>query len=384
MADGLHVQAARSEVELERLRPLWAAVPWQREEAELDYLLARVRHRPDAVAPFGIVVTRAGEPVAGAAGRLESRRLATSIGYRTVYAPRLRILRIVDGGIVAGDAAGRAALVAALRAELASGRLDALALPALRLDSELYEALAQLGGPFERQRFVPAWPRRALVLPGSFEEFLAARSRKRRTRLRREAVKLEQALGDDLSLAILHGPEQLEQLVRDVDRLARSTYQRALGAGFADTREQRELAQIGLEHGWTRAYVLYRAEEPIAYWLCSTYRGTILVRTTGFDPAYADHQPGVYLLMRVIEDACADQSLELLDFGPGDAGYKRRYSSTSWEERNLVVFAPTLRGRRVNLTRSAILGVALLARRVLDATRLTERIRSRLRGRLRR
>jgi hypothetical protein len=384
MADGLHVQAAASAVALERLRPLWAAVPWQREEAELDYLLARVRHRAEAVAPFGIVLTRAGEPVAGAAGRLESRRLATSIGYRTVYAPRLRILRIVDGGLVAGDAASRAALVEALRAELASGRVDAVALPPLPVDSELSAALSGLGGPLERQWFVPAWPRRALVLPGSFAEFLAACSRKRRTRLRREAVKLEQAFGDELSVAILRGPEQLEQLAGDVDRLARATYQRALGAGFADTPEQRELARIGLEHGWTRAYVLYRAAEPIAYWLCSTYRGTILLRTTGFDPAYADHQPGVYLLMRVIEDACADPALELLDFGPGDADYKRRYSSTSRDERNLVVFAPTPRGRRVNLTRNAILGAALLARRALDATQLTGRVRSRLRRRPRR
>jgi len=50
--------------------------------------------------------------------------------------------------------------------------------------------------------------------------------------------------------------------------------------------------------------------------------------------------------MRVIEDACADPSLDVLDFGPGDAAYKRQFSSDSRVERNVVVFAPTFRGRR--------------------------------------
>jgi hypothetical protein len=52
-------------------------------------------------------------------------------------------------------------------------------------------------------------------------------------------------------------------------------------------------------------------------------------------------------------------------------------------ERNLVVFAPTFRARRINATRTAILGSARLVRRVVDATRLTARVRSRWKSRLR-
>ena len=48
--------------------------------------------------------------------------------------------------------------------------------------------------------------------------------------------------------------------------------------------------------------------------------------------------------MRVIEDACADPALDVLDFGPGDAAYKQQFSNESREERNVVVFAPTFRG----------------------------------------
>ena len=46
------------------------------------------------------------------------------------------------------------------------------------MDSQAYRAFAALGGPLERQRFVPVWERRLLDLPASFDEFLAGRSRK--------------------------------------------------------------------------------------------------------------------------------------------------------------------------------------------------------------
>ena len=86
--------------------------------------------------------------------------------------------------------------------------------------------------------------------------------------------------------------------------------------------------------------------------------------------------------MRVIEDACADPSLRTLDFGPGDAAYKQQFSNRSRRERNVVVFAPSLRGRQINATRTAILAPARLARATLDAASLTDRVRTGWRRRL--
>jgi CelD/BcsL family acetyltransferase involved in cellulose biosynthesis len=361
---------ARTAAELEALRPEWEAVAWGREEAELDYLLARVRLRPDAVAPFGLL-----DDGGGVAGRVEDRRFPARIGYRTVVAPRLRLLRVVDGGIVGAHA------VAALRPMLEE--VDAIVFPALAVGSDLERAARSLGGPFRRQPFARPVARRRLVLPPTFEEFVASRSANTRWRIRRDARRVPTALGE-LAVDVIREPAQLEQLFRDAERIAGSTYQRAVGAGFADTAEQRELARLALEHGWLRAYLLYRAGEPIAFWLCSTYRSTMLIRTTGFDAVYAAQRVGLYLLMRVIEDAIADPALSVLDFGPGDAAYKQQFSSESFSERELVVFAPTWHGLRANAVRAPVLGTARLARGVLDAAQLTDRVRSGWRGRLRR
>ena len=110
----------------------------------------------------------------------------------------------------------------------------------------------------------------------------------------------------------------------------------------------------------------------------------MLIRTTGFDDRFAGQRIGLYLLMRVIEDAIADPALEVVDFGPGDAAYKQQFSDESHLEREVVVFAPTWRGLRANAVRAPVLGAARLARRALDASRLTDRVRTGWRGRLRR
>jgi len=365
------VAIARSTDELERLRARWGRIPWEREEAELDYLLLRARTRPEVVAPFGLVVP--GDR--GAAGRIEEQRLPARFGYRTVVAPKVRVLRIVDGGLVGADA------LDALRPLLRE--VDAIAFPPLPVGSELAQAAHDLGGRLRRQPFAPVTERRRLALPESFDEFLASRTRKIRSGIRHDSARLEEAFGEAAHVKVLHRPGDADQLVRDLDHVASATYQRSLGAGFADTLEQRALVRLGLERGWTRAYVLYHGKEPVAYWHCSTYRATLHLLRTGFDPAYARHRPGVYLLMRVLEDAIGDPSLSVVDFGPGEATYKRHFSSESSLERQETVFAPTWRGLRTNALRAPVLGAAQLARRTLDVSELTDQVRTRRRARLR-
>jgi CelD/BcsL family acetyltransferase involved in cellulose biosynthesis len=327
------------------------------------------------IGPFAAVAFDGDAPVAGLAARLELRRLEAAVGYRVLYAPDVRALQVVDGGL-AGDAAP---LAGALGRALEHGEADVVLLPPLERGSGLEAAFASLGGRFDRQPLIAPWTRRLLRLPGSFEEYLASRSHRTRKGIRQEERKLAAAFGDRLSIERLDQPADLERLVAAADRVAGAAYQRGLGGGFADTPEQRELTRVGLEHGWLAGYLLFLDDRPIAYWLCSAYNSTILLRTGGYDPAYAEHRPGIHLLMRAIADACDDPALETFDFGPGDAAYKQQFSNASRVERNAVIFAPSFRARRINAARTAILVPTRAARVALDTANLTSRVRSRLR-----
>jgi hypothetical protein len=245
--------------------------------------------------------------------------------------------------------------------------------PALPVESREYQSLAPLDGePFTR-----AWERRLLVLPESFDAFLASRTRKIRSGVRYDAKRLEAELDARVEVVRAWSPEQVDRL----EAIAGTTYQRRLGAGFS--RERADVLRVAFEHGWARVYLLHDGATPVAFWWCGVHGDTIRLNTTGYLPQYARHRPGIYLLMRVVEDAIADPQLRVLDFGPGRSDYKRHFSNESYLERNLVLYASTFRARRTRLARNGVAAAALGARRVLDATGATQRVKSAWRRRLR-
>src|SRR5262249_26132351 len=147
---------------------------------------------------------------AGLVARLESRRLATAVGYRTLYAPRVRLLQTVDGGLAIADQAALEPLLAAVRTALAGGDAHAPPVPVLPVDSPLFAALEQLGGPLERQRFLTTYIRRRLVLPESFDAFLASRTQKVRRGIRYDGRKLVDTIGEGLAVDVMRSPSELE------------------------------------------------------------------------------------------------------------------------------------------------------------------------------
>jgi CelD/BcsL family acetyltransferase involved in cellulose biosynthesis len=381
MAD--RVSIARSSEEVEELRERWQRMPVRQVHSDIDFYLAVVRTRTEVLRPHVVLVERDGNPAALLAARLEQIPFEASIGYRVVHRPLLRTLTVAHGGLVSNDGEERLrALLRAVDECFRKGEADVIVFPSLEVGSAEYRVASSMAGPLRRQHFAETRTHHRLVLPASFDEFLASRGRKVRSGLRNHANRLRRVFGDELTVDSMREPADFDCIFRDLVQVAAKTYQRGLGASFANTAERRELVRLSLERGWFRAWVLYRGGTPIAFWQGSVFDRVYRSGTTGFHPEYAVHRVGTYLLMRVIEDLCADSGVDVLDYGLGDAEYKRRFGSDSWQERDVVVFAPTLRGVRLNATRSAILGSALGAKRVLTRIGLSDRVKKTWRRRL--
>ncbi len=377
------VIVARSQDEVEKLRPAWEALPVAHPHADPDFFLSVIAAREGAIRPHAVVVSDAERPVGLVAMRLEETRLPASFGYRTVYSPRVRALTLVPGGAVLDDPAVAAAAERSLLDSLQAGEADVAVLPSLRRDSALFASLMGSVGSARRSHFADVRTHRRLHLPGSFDEFLAARTKKVRSGIRYDAKRLEQRLGGRLHIERFDSLGDVETVFRDVVRVADLTYQRGLGASFADTPERRQLTTLALERGWFRAWVLYDEEKPIAFWQGHVYRRVYHSGTTGYDPAYGRDRVGIWLLMRVIEQLCDDPDVDVLDYGFGDADYKRHFSDESWEESDLTVFAPTIRGYSVNAGRTVVMAAAAQARALLERFGIAGRVKTRWRQRLR-
>jgi len=340
----------RGRDEVEARADDWRRIVWPSEQGELPYFLAEPGE------PLALLA-----PPAALAGKVDDRRLESRVGYLRAYAPRLRILRV---NAVVGNAAGLA--------RTALEEVDVVAVPALPLDSPEYRALAPLASGRHA-----SWTRRRLILPESFDAFLAGLSRKSRSGVRYDAKRLEETF--DARVEIVREPA--DPAIEALDSIARTTYQRRLGAGFS--LERADVLRVALSHGWARVFLLYDGETPVAFWWCAVHGDTMRLNTTGYVQQYAAQRPGIYLLMRVIDEAIADPALRVLDFGPGRSAYKERFSNDGYEERNLLLFARRPRAQRARAIRAGIDVVAAGARRALDATGGTQRLRTTWRRRLR-
>ena len=174
----------------------------------------------------------------------------------------------------------------------------------------------------------------------------------------------------------------IDEMFAATETVAAKTYQRGLGVALADNDQARRLVTLGLERGWFRTWVLYVGEDPVAFWPGWTYGGAFYIGTPGYDPALAEYRLGTYILMRIIEELCTDPEVATIDYGPGDSEYKRRFSNVEWDETDVLVFAPTFRGARINLTRTAIVRGESVARRAVKRAGVEQRLKQAWRRRL--
>lgn len=377
------VRVARSAREVEELRPTWERLQGPHLTSDIDFFLTYMDNAPGAVRPHVLLVENDELPATLVAGRVEDARLEAKVGYKTMFSAQLRTLTVAYGGVLGHMDERRARLVlGSLRGSLEPGEADLVRLRALEPGSVLHTAASGRASWLRRERAgkpVVHWSSR---LPCSLEEFLAPRKKKVRWQARKDITRLQEAYGDDLEVRVFTSRDELDRLFHDSELVHRTTYQNALGVGFSTTRLHRSLTALALEKGWFRGYVLYLRGRPIAFWHGSAYRGRFGIAATGFDPDYADDRPGGYLLMRLIEDLCADESVQTLDFGFGDATYKRQLGDESRLEEDVAVFARTPKAVGVHLTRTALRGVTGVAQKALERSAWLDGLKKSWRKRL--
>lgn len=364
---GGSVHIARCEAEVEALRPAWEELQTPHLTSDLDYFLTLIRHAPGIVRPHVVLTERAGQPASLVVGRVEDEKLRARLGCGVGYGPRLRMLTVAYGGFL-GECASSPGLLERLRHSLAGERVDLLRLRMLTVGSPEHAAATGEAGILRRRGFAPKTSHWRCSLPGSFEEFLAERSKESRRYVRRYGARLEAKYQEDAEIRFFTSRFELDRLFEDSARVHRTTYQHALGVGFSDGDLYRRLTELTMDRGWFRGAVLYLREQPVAFWHGNAYRGTFGTTATGFDPAYSEDRPGTFLLMRLVESLCADPAITTLDFGFGDADYKRRFGDSTALEQDVVVFEPRARTIAINVSQTAVLGTASLARAALART----------------
>jgi Acetyltransferase (GNAT) domain len=361
------IRSARSVADAEALRATWQAMGFTEAETDLDRFLAAVRE-DGAVRPHVLVAEHAGEPRAMLLSRLEHRDVQARFGYATLHSARLNCLTVPHGG---GAGPGRAEaeprLVAALLGELDSREADSVLFRYVDVDSALFRDACRMAGVMRRPYWLAVEPHWTCELPGSYDEFLA-RMPRRKSALR-YARKLEREFGERLEVRRYTSVEDLERVLDDLESVAGRSYQRGLGVGF-DAARHGGLVRLDMERGWFDAWILYVDSVPRAFEMGTTYQGTYFLAAKGYDPEWASQRVGNYVALRAWRDLCEDAAVRHVDFGYGDADYKREAATAHRREADLMIHARSPRGIVTNALHSSVTGADRMVRRLAGKDRV--------------
>jgi CelD/BcsL family acetyltransferase involved in cellulose biosynthesis len=382
-SSALSIRVIRDADGLESVREDWLSLMTDQVAVDPDFYAAALRAEEQILRPHLVVVEQDDDIRAILVGRLERLEFGVRAGYRKLYTPWVHSITIVQGGILGDvDETLFRRLVREVRASLENEGADVLVFRYLPLDSPLYRVAAEEPPFLARQRVVDSEVHWELDLPGSLDEILAALSSSTRQTVNRYVRRLEREYPDGIAVRVFTEASELDEFFKDIEPVSATTYQRALGVSFGDTPKDRERTRVSFEQGWFRGYVLYLDGVPRAFHHGELYRGRFRHGRPGYDPDYAHLRIGTYLLLRVFEDLMAHPDASVVDYGVGDADYKRRFGTRSWREGSVVVYAPTFRALRVNATRTTLLGAVRLAKRVFGKGATYQRIRRAWRRRL--
>jgi Acetyltransferase (GNAT) domain len=379
---GLAIHIARTAQEVEAIRDIWTFWRWN-PNADIEFYLHVLRSRPEILRPHVLVLYRGDSPVAMLVGRLVLEQVQTRLGYARWFGTRTRTLTFIYGG-QAGDLSHENSriLVSEVMRSLRNGEADLASFRFVRTDSALFKLLTHSPGFFMRDRFPQRQAHLKLVLPRKVDEIYSRLSGKVRKNLRWQAKKLLEEFDGKVRVGCFRCIGELDRMFEDVEQVAGKSYHRGLGFGFVDNLEMRERVRFESEKGWFQAYVLYLADRPAAFWIGNICGGKFYSGFLGYDSEHGRYSPGIFLMTKVFEEFC-NEGVDEIDFGLGDAEYKRRFGNCSWDEACIDIFAPTFKGLRINALRTPTLFVDEVMKRSLKKMQILPRIKRLWRDRAR-
>ncbi len=207
-----------------------------------------------------------------------------------------------------------------------------------------------------------ALPHVRLTLPETREQAMALRSAKSVSRLRSKEKALAREVNQPLRVVEIRAPDDWVPYEERIERLVNQSWQAQL---FGQQFRLDSVRGTALR-GWLRGFLLLAGEEALAFTMYYQGMGTMVSAILAYDRRYAKFSPGAILFLHTLERLYAADRPEYLDFGEGDADYKRQ-----WANHTMEVGAVLLVRRRMGLAGQLALyraarGADRLGRRVLQ------------------
>lgn len=370
----IEVKLLHERQDIERLRPLWTRFN-RNPQVDIDFVLLLSKTRAEIERLHILAVYKNAVPLALLVGRLEEISFRPHLGYLKLFPIRLKqVIFVRDGWLGEFDAEITNALLCTIIGNLEAWKADVFCFRNLPLDGNLCANIRVRCGLLQKDYTSESIDHWKSTLPDTFEDFLSRRPRKHRSWLRRNIRVFERDFVGRFQFAIYETQEAAAPFCAAAEVVAQKTYQRGLGAGFIDNDENRKRVALFAQKGWFKGYLLFVDNQPLAFWSGELLNDTMWLTWTGFDPQYEKYEVGTICFLKMVNDLIT-RRVHDLDYGLGWAHYKERFGDICLRERNIAVYAPTLRGSAVNVISLIENLLNRFGKRLLTSLRLSKELK---------
>jgi hypothetical protein len=202
----------------------------------------------------------------------------------------------------------------------------------------------------------PTRPFYSIRLGECWTDYLGRFTAKQRHDLKRKERILSDAAGGRLELRRVETEEGVTLTYGDLAKVASESLLKP-GRRLPPVAKLQDAAR----RGCLRSYVQYMDGRPVAYVIGYQGQDIFHYSDVAFSLEFVRYSPGTVLLYGVIRDLCEYQPVQWLNFGIGNAEYKRRFSNVTTEDATVFLMRPTLRNR-VRIARLRLLELVRRAR----------------------
>ena len=308
--------------------------------ADLDHYITIVNSRRPVARPYVITFTDQAKVRTIIAARHETSRLAATIGYLNLKTPSAQILTIIYGGII-GDQSPEILhllsdyLDACLRQKL----FDVISLPLMDRRSSTYTHFAARFSLLRRDPITRTHIHWRQSVPDGIDKHLSELSPNHKRKLKQTQRKLEREKKVDI--VYYRNDDNLAKVLKDIEAIASHTYHRGLNVGFINNVENIQRVKLFAQRRSLLTLIMYIDGQPASLYMATLYKSKMYLEYTGYDPQYSHYEPSK-LLFRLLMDIARNSTygtVTEIDFGSGDATYKRVLCDVRTEETDIYIYA---------------------------------------------
>lgn len=347
--------------------------------ADIDLYLKVVSSLKKQLYPLTVIVFEKSLPIAALLGRIEYGYFGFHLSYITLFPIKIKRYSIIYQGLLGSiNEKNIQIIIESLAAILKEDKIDLIFINQLDIKNTIIKNIENVSKPFLID-MLNNNAHYSLSLPDCIDNFYKTKKAKHRYWLKRIGKIFEEKYPNKVSYRCYTGTNNLTAIFKEIENVAKNTYHRALKTGFKNSTEITSLLTFAAIKQWLRIYILYIEEKPICYWIGRLYKDTFHLDYTGYLPEFEKNEVGTILFLKMIDDLIS-LKVKTLDYGFGDALYKRRFSTEKWFESSVNIYPYSIKGIIFKIIRTLEKYIDKVLREIFNKFKKIDSIKKRLRN----